>query len=135
MATPNEPALILLSMVVVVFTTLGLGMALGHSIPYAVARVRQYERQTAHRLYALFILFVVAVPAVCLGLFFTSGLAMLLVTDPEWRVGYVRISLALGIIVLCAMVGVTPFWARYIEEAAGRERMGPKSPTEPEERP
>ncbi len=121
MATPNEPALILLSMVVVVFTLLGLGVAIGHSIPYAVTRVRQYERGTAHRLYALFILFVVAVPAVCLGLFFTSGLAMLLVTDPEWRVGYVRISLALGIVLLCAMVVVTPFWSRYIEEASGRE--------------
>jgi MFS family permease len=125
-ATPNEPALILLSMVVVVFTTLGLGMAIGNSIPYAVARVRQYERGTAHHLYALFILFVVAVPAVCLGLFFTSGLAMLLVTDPEWRMGYVRISLALGIVLLCAMVVVTPFWARYIEEASGRERAAKK---------
>lgn len=133
--TSQDPSLIVLALVVVVFCASGLIVSGLYSIPYALERVKRYnDPGSAKRMFAFSALVSTVVPAACLVLFLGTGIAALFVADNDLRAAISRALLVTGIILLCVMVVIVPILHRYTEIAADREEREERRRLEDEQK-
>ncbi len=124
----DDAVLFLLAIIVIVFTAPAILVSLFYSIPYAIWRIRRYsEKGSARRLFAEFTLFQTVIPTLCLVLFLSVRIVLVVMDDTAARAAVARVLLLVGIVLLSAQVVVSPIGHKYIEAAAQRERNEIKS--------
>jgi hypothetical protein len=125
----SETGLMLLAIAIVLITSVGIGVSVIYSLPYAIRRIWRYPKGSAQRIYAWTILFQIVLPAASLMLFTVAGTVLVAFDESPERSVAARLILALAAIVLTVHQITTPIGHSYTSAASRRERRAGKEDT------